>query len=148
VQSATPQSSTASSSSDEGGLSWQAYNAASLQSLRDSGRIVLLDFTADWCLTCKVNERVAFGSQAVRASLQEHDVVLMQADWTKRDPEITRALAAFNRNSVPFVVLYGRDRNATPMVLPTLLTPGIVTRALDVAAAATPATLSVAPANQ
>jgi thiol:disulfide interchange protein DsbD len=72
----------------------------------------------------------------------------MQADWTKRDPEITRALAAFNRNSVPFVVLYGRDRNATPMVLPTLLTPGIVTRALDVAAAATPATLSVAPANQ
>ncbi len=130
-----------------GELPWQPYSAASLQALRDSGRVVLLDFTADWCLTCKVNERVAFGSDAVRASLQEHDVVLLRADWTTRDPSVTRALAAFDRNSVPFVVLYGRDRAAAPAVLPTLLTPGIVTRALDAAAAGPPPTLSATAAR-
>jgi thiol:disulfide interchange protein/DsbC/DsbD-like thiol-disulfide interchange protein len=119
-----------------GALPWRPYSAAALEALRDSGRVVLLDFTADWCLTCKVNERVAFDSDRVRASLRAHDVALLRADWTTRDPSVTRALAAFSRNSVPFVVVYGRDRSAAPAVLPTLLTPGIVTRALDAAAAA------------
>jgi len=117
-----------------GALPWRPYSEAALTALRDSGRVVLLDFTADWCLTCKVNERVAFGSDTVRASLRAHDVALLRADWTTRDPSITRSLAAFGRNSVPFVVLYGHDRTAAPVVLPTLLTPGIVTRALDAAA--------------
>jgi thiol:disulfide interchange protein DsbD len=130
-----------------GALPWRPYSAAALTALRDSGRVVLLDFTADWCLTCKVNERVAFGSDAVRASLRAHDVALLRADWTTRDPLVTRALAAFSRNSVPFVVLYGRDRAAAPAVLPTLLTPGIVTRALDAAAAGRAPTLSAAPAR-
>ncbi|MDF1503461.1 thioredoxin family protein, partial [Roseisolibacter sp. H3M3-2] len=129
-----------------GALPWRPYDAAVLAALRDSGRVVLLDFTADWCLTCKVNERVALASEAVRASIRAHDVVLLRADWTTRDPAVTRALAAFGRNSVPFVVLYGRDRAAAPALLPTLLTPGIVTRALD-AAAVRPATLSAAPAR-
>ena len=129
-----------------GSLPWRPYSAAALEALRDSGRVVLLDFTADWCLTCKVNERVAFGSDTVRAALRAHDVALLRADWTTRDPAVTRALAAFRRNSVPFVVLYGRDRATAPAVLPTLLTPGIVTRALDAAAAPglTP-TVSTAP---
>ncbi len=94
-----------------------------------------------------MNERVAFGAETVRTALRTHDVVLLRADWTTRDPSVTRALAAFDRNSVPFVVLYGRDRAAAPAILPTILTPGIVTRALDLAAAATPVpTLSAAPA--
>ena len=130
----------------DGDLPWRPYSAASLDALRDSGRVVLVDFTADWCLTCKVNERVAFGSDTVRASLRAHDVALLRADWTTRDPSVTRALAAFSRNSVPFVVLYGRDRDAAPTVLPTILTPGIVTRALDAAANRTPV-LSVVPAR-
>jgi thiol:disulfide interchange protein DsbD len=138
---ASPQGPTA------GALPWRPYSAASLEALRDSGRVVLLDFTADWCLTCKVNERVALGSDAVRASLRAHDVVLLRADWTTRDPSVTRALAAFDRNSVPFVVLYGRDRAAAPTILPTLLTPGIVTRALDAAAAGPAPTPSAAPAR-
>ncbi|WP_420124904.1 protein-disulfide reductase DsbD family protein [Longimicrobium sp.] len=138
---------TAAASPAAGALPWRPYSAAALQALRDSGRVVLLDFTADWCLTCQVNERVAFNSDAVRASLRAHDVALLRADWTTRDPSITRALAEFNRNSVPFVVLYGRDRAAEPAVLPTLLTPGIVTRALDAAAAGPAPALSVAPAR-
>jgi thiol:disulfide interchange protein len=130
-----------------GALPWRPYSAAALEALRDSGRVVLLDFTADWCLTCKVNERVAFGSDTVRASLRAHDVALLRADWTTRDPSVTRALAAFSRSSVPFVVLYGRDRAAAPAVLPTLLTPGIVTRALDAAAAGRAPTLSAEAAR-
>jgi thiol:disulfide interchange protein DsbD len=135
------------SSQAAGALPWRPYSAAALEAVRDSGRVVLLDFTADWCLTCKVNERVAFGSDAVRASLRAHDVALLRADWTTRDPSVTRALAAFSRNSVPFVVLYGRDRVGAPVVLPTLLTPGIVTRALAAAAAGRAPTLSAAPAR-
>jgi thiol:disulfide interchange protein/DsbC/DsbD-like thiol-disulfide interchange protein len=130
---------------DAGALPWRPYSAAALTALRDSGRVVLVDFTADWCLTCKVNERVAFGSDTVRASLRAHDVALLKADWTTRDPAVTRALAAFSRNSVPFVVLYGRDRAAAPAVLPTLLTPGIVTRAIDAAVVSGGPPLSAAP---
>jgi thiol:disulfide interchange protein/DsbC/DsbD-like thiol-disulfide interchange protein len=118
-----------------GALPWQAYDATSFAAQRDSGRIVLVDFTADWCLTCKVNERVAFGSGAVQAAIREHGVTLLRADWTTRDPVVTRALAAFGRNSVPFVVIYPRARDAAPIILPTLLTPGIVTSALERAAA-------------
>jgi thiol:disulfide interchange protein len=116
-------------------LAWQPYNAELLEAQRDSGRIVLLDFTADWCLTCKVNERVALASQAVRAAIRDHDVALLRADWTTRSSVVTRALAAFGRNSVPFVVIYPRARDAAPIILPTLLTSGIVTGALERAAA-------------
>jgi thiol:disulfide interchange protein/DsbC/DsbD-like thiol-disulfide interchange protein len=119
----------------EGALAWRPYSAELLKAERDSGRIVLLDFTADWCLTCKVNERVALASQAVRVALRDHDVALLRADWTTRDSVVTRALAAFGRNSVPFVVVYPRARDAAPIILPTLLTSGIVTGALERAAA-------------
>ncbi|HZF66561.1 MAG TPA: thioredoxin family protein, partial [Gemmatirosa sp.] len=148
VRAAVTVDATTPPSQGAGALPWRQYSALTLDALRDSGRVVLLDFTADWCLTCKVNERVAFESDTVRAALRAHDVALLRADWTTRDPSVTGALAAFGRNSVPFVVLYGRDRAAAPAVLPTLLTPGIVTRALDAAAAAGPSpTLSAASAG-
>jgi thiol:disulfide interchange protein/DsbC/DsbD-like thiol-disulfide interchange protein len=127
-----------SASRAAGALPWRPYDATSFQAQRDSGRVVLVDFTADWCLTCKVNERVAFGSGAVRAAIRVHGVTLLRADWTTRDPAVTRALAAFGRNSVPFVVIYPRARDAAPIVLPTLLTPGIVTSALERAAVSPP----------
>lgn len=119
----------------EGELTWRSYSAELLVAQRDTGRIVLLDFTADWCLTCKVNERVAFASTAVRTALRDHDVALLRADWTTRDSVVTRALAAFGRTSVPFVVIYPRARDAAPIILPTLLTSGIVIGALERAAA-------------
>jgi thiol:disulfide interchange protein DsbD len=118
-----------------GALQWQPYSAALVEAQRDSGRIVLLDFTADWCLTCKVNERVALATDEVGEAIRDYDVAIIRADWTTRDPIVTRALAAFGRNSVPFVVIYPRARDAAPIVMPTLLTSGIVTRALERAAA-------------
>lgn len=142
------QAGSAAASAAEGALAWRPYSAALLEAQRDSGRIVLLDFTADWCLTCKVNERVAFGSEAVRAAVRDRDVVLLRADWTTRDPVVTRALAAFGRTSVPFVVVYPRARDAAPIVMPTLLTSGIVTGALERAAASpSPIRTSAAPTS-
>lgn len=135
AQGVVPPGSAASASSAEDGLAWRPYSAELLEAQRDSGRVVLLDFTADWCLTCKVNERVAFGSNAVRAAIRDRGVTLLRADWTTRDPAVTRALAAFGRNSVPFVVIYPRARDAAPIVMPTLLTSGLVTGALERAAA-------------
>jgi thiol:disulfide interchange protein DsbD len=130
----------------EDALAWRPYSGELLKAQRDSGRVVLLDFTADWCLTCKVNERVAFGSEAVRVALRDHDVALLRADWTTRDPVVTRALAAFGRNSVPFVVVYPRAREAAPIILPTLLTSGIVTGAVE-RAAASPSQVRISAAS-
>ena len=139
--------STTSAVGVDGALPWQPYSAALLAAQRDSGRIVLLDFTADWCLTCKVNERVALGSKSVRAALRDHEVALLRADWTTRDPVVTRALAAFGRRSVPFVLVYPRARDAAPIVLPTLLTAGIVTGALERAAATPSGVQASAPST-
>jgi len=110
---------------------WVRYDEGELSRLVAQGTPVLLDFTADWCLSCKVNEQVALGSEAVLERVREQGVVLMKADWTLRSAEITRALSNFGRSSVPLYVLYsghGVDRYVT---LPEILTPGIVLEALD-----------------
>ena len=75
---------------------------------------MLIDFTASWCLSCQVNERVALQTPAVRAKLRSHGVTLLKADWTRRDDRITEALASYGREGVPLYVLYGRDKNAPP----------------------------------
>ncbi len=113
------------------GLVWEPYSAAKLAALRAEGKPVFLDFTAAWCLSCKVNEAVALNNEAVQKKFKESGIVLMKADWTRRDPEITQALASFGRNGVPLYVLYGRDPNGAPQLLPEVLTPGIVLEAVE-----------------
>jgi thiol:disulfide interchange protein DsbD len=108
---------------------WEPYSEERLAELRHAGTPVLVDFTADWCLTCQVNDRVALSRPAVRERLTKEGVVLMKADWTLRDEKITRALAAHGRQGVPVYALYGRDGAAR--LLPELLTPQIVLKALD-----------------
>jgi thiol:disulfide interchange protein DsbD len=112
-------------------VTWQPYSDSTLRAARASGAPVMLDVTADWCLTCKVNERVAFGSSRVRAALASGNVQLFRADWTSRSPEITRLINGFGRSGVPVVVLYPPGERSQPVLLPTLLTPGIVIRALE-----------------
>ncbi len=91
---------------------------------------MFVDFTAAWCISCQVNERVALETARVRSAFHGYDVALLKADWTRRDPEITRALAEFGRVGVPLYVLYPPDPAAEPRVLPELLTPTIVLEAL------------------
>ena len=112
-------------------LGWEPFSVERRDALRAQGTPVFIDFTASWCLSCQVNERVALDTPAVRAKLREHGVVLLKADWTRRDDRITEALASYGRQGVPLYVLYGRDRDAPPRMLPEVLTSGIVLRALD-----------------
>jgi thiol:disulfide interchange protein DsbD len=109
-------------------LDWETWSETRLSGLLAERRPVFVDFTADWCLTCQVNEQVAF-TPAVRDRLEADGVALLRADWTLRDDAITRALAAHGRQGVPLYVLYGR--NGKPRLLPQLLTPSIVLGALD-----------------
>ncbi|HEY8515311.1 MAG TPA: thioredoxin family protein [Candidatus Binatia bacterium] len=108
---------------------WQPWSEAAVERLLASGTPVFVDFTAAWCLTCKVNEHVVFSSQEVRDAFAERGVALLRADWTSRDDTITRALASFGRSGVPLYVLYP-ESGAEPVILPSVLTRGIVLDAL------------------
>ena len=106
---------------------WQPYSEAKVAELNAAGRALLVNFTASWCLTCMVNERNAFSDSAVQAIFRDKKVTLMKGDWTNRDAAITKALAAFGRAGVPLYVVYNPRPGATePVVLPQLLTAGIV----------------------
>ena len=86
-----------------------------------------MNFTASWCLTCLVNERNAFADSAVQEVFRSRGVTLMKGDWTNRDPAITQALAAFGRAGVPLYVVYNsKPSSSAPVVLPQLLTAGVV----------------------
>lgn len=89
---------------------------------------VLVNVTADWCLTCKVNEPVLHTDQ-VQAYLQQHDIKLMTIDWTKPNHEVTLYLQRFGRSGVPLYVFY--EQGKAPKVLPQWLTPGMITTLLD-----------------
>jgi thiol:disulfide interchange protein DsbD len=89
-----------------------------------------VDFTAAWCVSCKVNELLVFRSSEVKSALKDKNFVLMKADWTTYDPAITRALADFGRSGVPLYVIYPADRSRAPMVLPEIIDAPIVLRSL------------------
>lgn len=112
------------------GIEWQKFSEAKVQELQAQGIPVFIDFTAAWCLSCQINEQVAFSNQAVQDKFKELGIVPLKADWTKRDATIAKALAKFNRNSVPLYVLYGREQGVAPQLLPEIITPGIVLDAL------------------
>ncbi|MGC1386794.1 MAG: protein-disulfide reductase DsbD domain-containing protein [Steroidobacteraceae bacterium] len=117
----------ASSAGAQAADAWQPYDAARVAELNAQGRPLLLNFTASWCLTCLVNERNAFADAAVMRTFRGKGVTLMKGDWTNRDPAITKALADFGRAGVPLYVVYNSQPGSTaPVVLPQLLTPGIV----------------------
>jgi thiol:disulfide interchange protein len=103
----------------------EPFNEARLADLRREGRPVLLYFTADWCLTCKVNERVAIDRSEVRQAFAAKHVAVMVGDWTRGDPAISRFLAAHGRSGVPFYLFYPAG-GGEPRELPQVLTPGLL----------------------
>ena len=107
---------------------WQPYSTQKLEELRAEGKTVFVNMTADWCITCKVNERAALKSDKVLAALAAQDVVYLRGDWTKPDPEITHVLEQFDRSGVPLYLVYHGTNPAK--VLPQLLTPDVVLSAL------------------
>jgi thiol:disulfide interchange protein/DsbC/DsbD-like thiol-disulfide interchange protein len=116
--------------SEGASIQWEEYSAEAVSRHREAGRTVFIDFTAAWCLTCKVNERVALNVSEVVALVEDLDIAMLKADWTTRDPAITRALSEFGRSGLPLYVVYSPDPFAAPRLLPEVLTPAIVMRAL------------------
>ena len=92
--------------------------------------------TADWCITCKVNETVALNIPSTRMLFKKKNVRYLKGDWTNQNPEITAYLDKYGRNGVPLYVYYAPENPETgqrpaPVVLPQILTPGIMKKTLD-----------------
>jgi thiol:disulfide interchange protein DsbD len=112
------------------GSGWEKFTPERLASELQQGHPVFIDFTAEWCITCKFNESTVLETAAVRAAFSEHQVVKLKADWTNGDPAITKLLKQFGRPGVPLYVLYPGGR-AQPYVFPELLTKNIVLEKLE-----------------
>ena len=111
--------------SSEAQGAWEPWSAAAVTRYQSQGRPVLVDFTASWCLSCQVNERVALDQPSVQKAFQDSNVALLNADWTRGDDAITQTLASLGRSGVPAYALYVPGE-AQPRLLPEALTPGIV----------------------
>jgi thiol:disulfide interchange protein DsbD len=103
---------------------WQDYSPQRLENLRSKGNAVFVNLSADWCITCLVNERVAMGDKFY-ASLKSNNVTYLKGDWTFKDPQITKLLNQYNRNGVPLYLLFSSNSQAA-QVLPQILTEGLL----------------------
>ena len=110
---------------------WQAFSQSELEGTLATGRPAFVDFTAAWCLTCQVNERLVLSSERVMKAFQAQGVALFKADWTRQDPAITLALERLGRRGVPVYVLYSGEGGSPPTLLPAILTEEIVLGALE-----------------
>jgi thiol:disulfide interchange protein/DsbC/DsbD-like thiol-disulfide interchange protein len=116
------------------GIDWQRWSREAVAQARADGKPVLVDFTADWCLTCQVNKKTSIEISSVRKKLKEINAIAFVGDYTHFPDAITKELNRYNRAGVPLVLVYPKNPDAEPIVLPEVLTPGIVLNALDRAA--------------
>ncbi len=110
---------------------WQPWTPESFAAARASGNPVFIDFTAAWCLSCKVNEAAVLHSGDIKGKLAKGHFQLLKADWTQYDPKITAQLASVHRSGVPTYIIYPAGKASNPDVLPELLTKDLVSEAIQ-----------------
>lgn len=120
-----------------GPLASQPWSEAAVRAAQAEGRPVLVNFTADWCVTCKINERAALSSSRTAEAVQAANAVYLVGDWTRRDDAITAALERHGRSGVPLYLVYPAGGGA-PRILPQILTEGVIVDALKTASQGTP----------
>lgn len=113
------------------GINWVNFSLDSLDKELKANKTIFIDFTADWCLTCKANEHTVINTAPVIDKIKQLNVVAMKADWTSQDPEIGKLLAKFGRSGVPVYVIYPAGRPTEPILLPEVITQQIVLDGLD-----------------
>ena len=113
-----------------GKIAWEPFSVARVEQLVRARRTVFVDFTAEWCQTCKFNEWKTLETDRVRDLFARHQVVALKADWTSRDESIGRVLAQFGSSGVPLYVIFPAGAAERPRVLPVLLSPEAIERGL------------------
>jgi thiol:disulfide interchange protein DsbD len=108
---------------------WQSWSEDKVQTALKQGRPVFIDFTAAWCVTCQVNKQTTLRNPQVLKAFADKNVLLLRADWTRRDPAITQALGRLGRSGVPVYVLQSPDQPA--QVLSEVLSPDLMRQALS-----------------
>ena len=109
---------------------WKPWSTDAVAKAQAEGRAVFVDFTAAWCVTCQVNKQLVLNRAAVMQRFAETDIVLLRADWTNQDPEITEALRLLGRSGVPVYAMYPAN-GAAPELLPELLTESRIMEAIE-----------------
>jgi thiol:disulfide interchange protein DsbD len=107
---------------------WQSWSPTAVEAELKQGRAVFVDFTAAWCVTCQLNKQTTLNQPEVLRGFAQSQTTLMRADWTRRDPAITRALSELGRSGVPVYVLYQPGK--PPQVLSELLSPDLILNTL------------------
>jgi thiol:disulfide interchange protein DsbD len=110
---------------------WEVFSVERLERLRAERTAVFVNITADWCISCLANEKIALETTAVREAFAKHGVVYLKGDWTNADPALTAFLRANGRSGVPLYLYYPPRTGALPVVLPQLLTPALVTELIN-----------------
>jgi thiol:disulfide interchange protein DsbD len=117
----------------EGGVSWEPFSVAYLEDSVADGRTVFIDFTADWCWTCKVNEKTVLADGDVEEAFLRNEVLTLKGDWTRKDPEITEVLKRHRRAGVPFYAIYPAGSLEDVIVLPEIINKKLVLESLEAA---------------
>jgi thiol:disulfide interchange protein DsbD len=114
-------------------IPWQPYTRLRAMDAVQAGRTIFVDYTADWCVSCKANEKLVIDTTEVRQAMKQFDVVPFKADYTSPDPEIKEDLERFGRSGVPMYVVYPAGQWDKPILLDELLTKSAVITALETA---------------
>lgn len=116
---------------DEQGIQWEAFTDATLDERLAEGDVVFVDVTAEWCMTCKANERLFIETDPIRDRIRDHNITALKADWTNRNEAISDFLQDYGRTGIPFyVIFYGKSRN-NYLTLPVTITTGLLADRLD-----------------